>query len=177
VWAKTTKVGFAVRDNIAILGYCKVSNGDKTCYDCTDPAANPAAPDCTPSACKLGTGCETSNLKADGYCDNVKQKGCFKASTDGTGGYNSCYNDKQLKEVNRHRLQHETTPLLTLYVDGAKWLHTELNDPGFVDFNTFKTKVENDATYKVCKPINYATTIDAQYDAGILKYDYTNSDY
>jgi hypothetical protein len=110
--------------------------------------------------------------------DNVKQKGCFKASTDGTGGYNSCYNDKQLKEVNRHRLQHETTPLLTLHVDAAKWLHAELNKSTFTDFATFKGVVDADATYKVCKVINYkTTTIDAQYDAGILKYDYTTSDY
>lgn len=40
-------------------------------------------------------GCDFTN---EGYCENVKQKACFKE------GYNACLNEKNLKTVNELRL-------------------------------------------------------------------------
>jgi hypothetical protein len=72
VWGGNKKVGFAYRDNIAVLGYCALPPTETTCYGCT-PAkpANPASPTaCAPATgCKKLSGCLTTDK---GYCENVK---------------------------------------------------------------------------------------------------------
>ena len=74
VWAKTNRVGFAIRDKYAVLAYCQKTKvtylTKKTCYDCL--SAGLTTEDCTATSCEAGTGCETTNKKEDGYCENVK---------------------------------------------------------------------------------------------------------
>jgi hypothetical protein len=66
VWGATKKVGFAYRDNVAVLAYCQVAAADTTCYDCTPTGG---ATTCGLKACQKATGCGTT---AKGYCENVK---------------------------------------------------------------------------------------------------------
>lgn len=81
---------------------------------------------------------------------NVSPSGCYKSDT----GYDSCFNEKQLRAVNKIRLIHKETNLVTLDKEAAKYLHGLLNptDAAFADFTTnVKAKVEADNKWKSCQ--------------------------
>jgi len=71
--------------------------------------------------------------------------GCFK------DGYDVCFNEKQLREVNKLRLIHKETNLVALDKDAAKWLHTQLNDAAYSSWANFRDNtVGADTKYKAC---------------------------
>lgn len=117
------------------MAYCQIGVSDRTCYDCPT-AGQPATEVCTQTGCAATTPlCNVAtaaagdpgdlSLRKNGYCKNVLEGGCFK------DGHDKCFNEKTLREVNKIRLQHETTKPLKLNLAAAKYLHTTVNTKGF----------------------------------------------
>jgi hypothetical protein len=143
-WKKTKLVGFALRGKYAVLGYCSLAPTKATTWKCTVGGVTTGDPEC-----KAGASCGATT---DGYCENVKIKGCFK------DGYNVCFNELQIRAVNQNRLVHKETNLVKLDANAAKKLHAEMNKATYTDFATLKTAMGTDSTWKSCQLLKYTTT-------------------
>lgn len=186
VWKSNTKMAAVIKDNVAVIAYCVAPAIKSTCQTCRKL---PADTDC-PAHVALTNCVEVKDTKcsvlAKGYCDNVKPKKCF------SDGYNTCFNNEQLKVVNNYRLEHgDNTKALTLNEKAAAFLHTEINKENYKFIQTdaatckkpsdkaqkynastmycLQTVVEDNSVYKNCKVLNYKDDVCGDNDICSLK--------